>query len=227
MIRRSFLTLLRLGLPLTGVFLTLSLFIASSFEARAQERVNPAGDRPQRLIRPRNTEPGWAPWRPIREQPSVSFDVGFSNTDLGGYAQFRNDCAEQTGQPPESFPNWFRISNLMYQIGTGLVEYGCWVNDRFIATFSATAIDTTLDYVDCLRVTPMRGSRLNIYSAPSTRQPIVGTVNRGRVVNPGGFPAVVVQAEGVNWVAISAPQEGWVIQGAPGRQGNLKLCDRQ
>lgn len=179
------------------------------------------------MTRPRSLEPGWGPWQPIAEQDTAQVDTGFSNTEMGSYLNLQYFCAEQSGQPGDTFPNWFRVSALVRQIGTGMVEYGCWTGDRFISTLTSTAIDRRFNYVDCLLAVSRQGEALAIYEAPGLEQRVLGTLNRGDTVNPGSFPAVVTQTEELNWIAISSPVEGWVIQGAPSSGGNFRVCDRQ
>ena len=80
-------------------------------------------------------KPGWSVWWPRERVEEIPIMAGFSNMELGGMLDFQAACAEAMGVPADqvsaqmdSIPYWFRISDAVGQIGTGKVEYGCWVN---------------------------------------------------------------------------------------------------
>jgi hypothetical protein len=165
-------------------------------------------------------------WKPRAQAQNAGFDSGFSNSELGGYLDFENACATDAGMPNEKIAYWFRLSNSINRIGTGEVESGCWVNGRFLHTHTSTAIKSSLGDVNCLRVnTPTRKS-LVIRAEPGLRARRVGRVAYGARVDPGSFPAAIVEADNQNWVSITSPVEGWISDGSPTSQGNLKLCKR-
>ncbi|MEW6492292.1 MAG: SH3 domain-containing protein [Cyanobacteriota bacterium] len=169
-------------------------------------------------------EPGWSLWRPKSEIENAGFSAGFSNSELGGFMDFENSCAETLGTSTSETPYWFRLSNLLNQIGTGKVEFGCWSNGQFISTFKSTAVNTELENVDCLRVNVPTGEDLRVRSEPSLTAKVIGFVRNGATVQPDSFPASIVQEDELNWVAIRSPKEGWVSNDRPDSSGNLKLC---
>jgi hypothetical protein len=175
----------------------------------------------------RKPAPGWSLWRPKAEMDQADFSAGFSNIELGGYMDFENACATSSGLPPEKIEYWFRLSNSVNRIGTGQVEYGCWVGGRFLNTFTSTAIKTSWENVECLQVNSRTGKRLVIRSEPRENSRQLGTVSNGTKVNPGSFPASIVQTQGINWLAISSPRQGWISDGSPTSEGNLRLCRRK
>jgi len=175
----------------------------------------------------RKPQPGWTLWRPKAEMKKADFSAGFSNMELGGYLDFENACATTSGLPQEKIAYWFRLSNSVKRMGTGQVEYGCWVGGRFVHTFSSTAIKASLRDVDCLLVNSRSGNSLAVRSEPRENSRQVGVVTNSTKVNPGSFPASVIQTDGNNWVAITSPLEGWISDGSPTSEGNLTLCRRK
>lgn len=169
-------------------------------------------------------EPGWSLWRPKSEIENAGFSAGFSNLELGGFMDFENSCAQLLNTPTSETPYWFRLSNLVNQIGTGKVEFGCWSNGQFLNTFTSTAVNTKLENVDCLRVNVPTGEDLRVRSEPSLKAKVIGFVRNGATVQPDSFPASIIQEDGRNWVAIRSPQEGWVSNDRPDSSGNLKVC---
>ncbi len=169
-------------------------------------------------------EPGWSLWRPNSDIQNADFTAGFSNIELGGFLDFENSCAQALGTPTEKTPYWFRVSNLVNQIGTGTAEYGCWKNGQFVTTHSSTAVSTKLGDVSCLRVNVPTGKGLRIRSEPELKAKVIGFVRNGATVKIDSSPALIRQADGRNWVAISSPIEGWVSNDRPDTPGNLGLC---
>lgn len=165
---------------------------------------------------------GWGAWQPIDQLEKAKIDSGFSNMELGGYLDFQNACAQATGQPMETFPNWFRLSNLVNQIGTGQVEYGCWVKDQFITTFSITAIKRDTKQPYCLQV--IAKTPIDVYQQPQSTAEPIRTLRSGDKVQLDTLPANVMTVAGTNWIQIQSPVEGWVMQGQPEASGNLRLC---
>jgi hypothetical protein len=170
-------------------------------------------------------EPGWSLWRRKAEISASDFDSGFSNSDLGGYLDFENFCKTSANLPnPEDVDYWFRLSNAVNRIGTGKVEFGCWVQGRFLNTYSSTAIKKSLNNVNCLRVYSPTKKALVIWQEPKLNARKLGTVAYGRTVKPDSFPAAIVEVNGENWIAIASPKKGWVSDGKVASPGNLRLC---
>jgi hypothetical protein len=175
---------------------------------------NGAGNQPQA---------GWGLWFPRSQIAGANFASGFSNSELGGFLDFEGICAEAGAGEPTDY--WFRLTNSVYRMGTGRVEFGCWQDGRFAYTYSSTAIlgDQT---VNCLYVRSTDGNGLNVRAEPSTRSRILRTVRNGSRITPSAFPAIIQESEGRNWVEIQSPVRGWVSDDRPTSQGNLTLCDR-
>lgn len=171
-------------------------------------------------------KPGWGAWRPRAEVETAQFSAGFSNSELGGYLDFQAVCAETTKLPEAQLPIWFRLSNLVAQIGTGEVEFGCWVNGKLSHTIVNRAVRTDVPDVNCLRVNADRGQGLTIRREANARSRLVGVVANGKTVNPGTMPADIVAENGRNWLRIQAPVAGWVSVGLVGEHPNLSLCRR-
>ena len=143
--------------------------------------------------------------------------------ELGGGMDFESAFAQSLGMAAnEKPPHWFRLSNLVNQIGTGKVEFGCWKGGRFINTFTSTAVSTRWGAVECLRVNVPIG--LRIRSEAGFKGKIIGFLPNGATVKPDSSPASIIQADGHNWVAIRSPMHGWVSDNNPDTPGNLRLC---
>ena len=167
---------------------------------------------------------GWSEWQRLNPAMERSFRTGFFNTEIGNLEAFEAACQAALGKPNEEIDYWFRLSDLVSLIGTGQVEYGCRQGDRFLHTFTATAVSNQVSQVDCLQVNTS-STGLNVRAWPGYAEQIVGGVANGSTVDPGSFPASVIEADGRNWVAIVAPVNGWVSNGSPGSPGNLSLCE--
>lgn len=168
-------------------------------------------------------EPGWGPWRPQSELEKAGIAAGFSNMELGGFLDFQNACSEATGLPMDAFPNWFRTNQLINQIGTGEIEYGCWHNGKFVNTMTSTAVNANLENVECLRVT---ANPVTVHADADPKSRRRRTLRKGARVNPGTFPALVSQVNNQYWVRIDKPVQGWILQGTVGQTGNLSLCGK-
>ncbi|MBD2355999.1 hypothetical protein H6G41_15440 [Tolypothrix sp. FACHB-123] len=168
-------------------------------------------------------EPGWSLWRSQAEAVKADFDAGFSNLELGGYLDFENACKTDAGSDTE-IKYWFRLSNSVQRLGTGLVESGCWFGGRFLHTYRSTAIKASLHNVNCLRVDTQNKKSLVIRQEPRVNSRRLGIVANGRIVKPDSFPASIVEVDGENWIAIASPKEGWISDGSLASSGNLRLC---
>jgi hypothetical protein len=166
---------------------------------------------------------GWGEWQPIGSARQADFNSGFSATEANGVRELQALCAGVSGQPIDAFPNWFRLSNLLNQIGTGQVEYGCWIDGRFAYTIINTAVRSDVGNIEQLIVDVGTGNNLVVYAEPTIDASAIGLVENGEIVTPSSFPALVVQNENRNWVYLTTPFEGWILQGAIGGQSNLRL----
>jgi hypothetical protein len=172
-------------------------------------------------------EQGWSLWKKKDQMQNADFDSGFSNMELGGYLDFETACVAATNLPNSKIDYWYRLSNSVNRIGTGKVEFGCWLNGRFLYTFSSTAIKKSLENVNCLRVKTSTGNGLVIRAEPNDSSKQVGMIAEGGMVDPGSFPASIIEIDGQNWLAITSPQEGWISDGfTTDNRGNLTLCKR-
>ncbi|MGB3518212.1 MAG: SH3 domain-containing protein [Elainellaceae cyanobacterium] len=170
-------------------------------------------------------EAGWGEWQRQTPQTETSFGSGFFNQDLRRFAAFEQACQTALGETAPSINYWFRLSTLVSQLGTGLVEYGCRdATGAFVRTTTMTAIATQIEPVECLQVNSPISSGLNVRAWPGEAEQIVGGVANGTHLDPGGFPATITEVDGRNWVAIVSPLTGWVSNGQPGSEGNLSLC---
>lgn len=194
-----------------------TLFLSSQLAVKADQ------DDPNGVQR--QPDPGWSWWKPKAEIKNADFDSGFSNLELGGYMDFEHACATEADRPNAEIDYWFRLSNSVARIGTGKVQYGCWMNGHFLQTSTSTAIKTSLGSVNCLRVNSPTG-RLAIRSEPRMSSRQVKVASNGSTVDPGYMPADIIEADGQNWIAISSPVKGWISDGSPTSQGNLTLCKR-
>lgn len=174
----------------------------------------------------RQPEPGWSSWKPQTEIEKADFSAGFSNTELGGYMDFENACATKAKETDSKVDYRFRLSHSLGRIGTGEAQFGCWINGRLVLTHTSTAVKTSLENVNCLRVKPTIRNGLVIRAEPTINSKQVGFVANGATVEPGSFPASIIQTDGRNWIAITSPVEGWVSDDSPTSQGNLTLCKR-
>lgn len=178
-------------------------------------------------IDPNLTEPiapGWSAWRPSSETKQADFAAGFSNLELGSFSDFKSACSRALGIASSDPPYWFRLNSLIDQIGTGQVEYGCLVDGNITTTLRITAIKESLKNVTCLQINSTNGKDLPVYVEPQKTAKVIRVLRNTSRVNPGSFPAIVVEQDGLNWVAITSPAKGWVLQGDVGSTGNLRLC---
>jgi hypothetical protein len=208
-------------------FILFSVFLASALLMPVSTQ-NP-GWAQARGIDPNQVDPpsrGWGEWQPIESASQASFNSGFSTTETNGMRELQALCASVAGQPIDTFPNWFRLSALLDQIGTGQVEYGCWIDGRFAYTIINTAVRSDLGNVEQLIADVGEGNNLVVYAEPTVDASAIGLVENGEIVTPSSFPALVVQNENRNWVYLTAPFEGWILQGAIGGQSNLRLPDQ-
>ncbi|WP_416670052.1 hypothetical protein [Egbenema bharatensis] len=180
-------------------------------------------------VEPNQVDPpgrGWGEWQPIGSVRQANFNSGFSETEVNGVRELQALCASVSGQPIDAFPNWFRLSTLLDQVGTGQVEYGCWIDGRFAYTIINTAVRSDWGNIEQLLVDVGSGNNLVVYTEPTVDASAIGLVENGEIVTPSSFPALIVQNENRNWMYLTAPFEGWILQGPIGGQSNLRLSDR-
>jgi uncharacterized protein YgiM (DUF1202 family) len=87
-----------------------------------------------------------------------------------------------------------------------------------------TAVSTKLGDVNCLRVRVPTGEGLRIRAEPGLQAKVIGWVPNGSTVKPNSFPAVIIEVDNRNWIAIQAPKVGWVSNDRLTTSGNLALC---
>jgi hypothetical protein len=205
---------------ITGVVVV--VFLGLNCERAIGADASPDGlENPNTML---GTEPGWSDWKPLEQLNAMDLQSGFYNREVRAYRDFQLSCQTATGLENDQIAYWFRVNDLVGQIGSGQVEYGCWQNGAFLYTETSTVVDASLGNVDCLRVnSPIEGG-LRVRAWPGTYRNVIGGIANGETVNPGSFPATIIEYEGRNWVAIATPVQGWVSNGTPGSQGNLELC---
>lgn len=198
---------------LNFILATILLFFSLKVRAAA---INPNGidNKP---------EPGWSLWQKKSEAKNADFDSGFSNLELGGYLEFEYACKTSLRVPESKIQYWFRLSDRVNRIGTGVVESGCWDGKRFLYTHTSTAIKTSLDSVDCLQIKSPLGGVL-VRSQVTGKSQLLGILSNGQTVKPSYFPATISNDNNRIWVAISSPIEGWIYDGSFAGEGNLRLC---
>ena len=119
---------------------------------------------------------------------------------------------------------WYRVSEDVNKIGTGQIEYGCWLGGRFQSTITTTAIKISLESNPCFRVHTTSPEDLVIYLEPSTKSRPVGRIRNGETLKPSSVPVIVRTGENRNWIEIESPVKGWISNGSPHSRGNLAFC---
>ncbi len=172
--------------------------------------------------------PGWQAWQPLAPTP-LPFTAGFSNSELGGYLDFEAECEarSQTANSPVNY--WYRVSDLLAQIGSGQVEYGCEVGGTIAATINQRAVQRHLPSPLCLQVQSDAGNGLNVRAEPALTAPLQRVLPNGTQIELEDPLALVVSdTTGRQWLAVpSAGTTVWVSLAAqPGAHVNLRLCAR-
>lgn len=178
-----------------------------------------------------NNQPqiGWTLWQRWDKLPDANIDFGFSNTDLGAGLELQNLCFGEVDTPnakrQQQETYWWRLNNEVNQIGSGEIQYGCWINGQFKGTNTATAYNTSLGTIPCLRVNPSVKNGLIIYEDSSTNSRHLGIVKSGQVVKGELFPLMIdTTQDNRNLVAIKSPKEGLILTGKTGINENVSLC---
>lgn len=169
-------------------------------------------------------EPGWGDWQNITgSDEALPYSAGFSNLELGSYLDYEHLCAKAATAAQEPVTYWYRLSDLVWEIGTGEVENKCQIGDESVATYGSTAILTGINEPYCLRVNTDMGSGLRVREDSSVESPQIGFLANGAEIFPGSIPALIDTDEtGRQWLWI---QQGWVsISAGEGKYVNFRLC---
>ncbi|GCA71911.1 hypothetical protein MiYa_03456 [Microcystis aeruginosa NIES-2519] len=178
-----------------------------------------------------NNQPqtGWTLWQRWDKLTDAKIDFGFSNMDLGAGLELQQLCFGEVDTPnaekKQQETYWWRLDNDINQIGSGKIQYGCWINGQFKGTNSVTAYNTSLGTVPCLRVNSSVKNGLIIYEDSTTNSRPLGIVKSGQIVQGESFPLIIFTTnDNLNWVVIKSPQEGWILTGKTGINENVSLC---
>ncbi|MFM7906356.1 MAG: SH3 domain-containing protein [Microcystis sp.] len=172
---------------------------------------------------------GWTLWQRWDKLTDANIDFGFSNMDLGAGLELQELCFGEVDTPnaekKQQETYWWRLDNEINQIGSGNIQYGCWINGQFKGINTATAYNTSLGTVPCLRVNPSVKNGLIIYEDSTTNSHPLGIVKSGQIVQGESFPLIIFTTnDNLNWVAIKSPKEGWILTGKTGINENVSLC---
>ncbi|MBC1198115.1 SH3 domain-containing protein [Microcystis aeruginosa BLCCF158] len=172
---------------------------------------------------------GWTLWQRWDKLTDANIDFGFSNMDLGAGLELQQLCFGEVDTPnaekKQQETYWWRLDNDINQIGSGNIQYGCWINGQFKGTNTVTAYNTSLGNVPCLRVNRSVKNGLIIYEDSTTNSRPLGIVKSGQIVQGESFPLIIFTTnDNLNWVAIKSPQEGWILTGKTGINENVSLC---
>ena len=177
-----------------------------------------------------NNQPqiGWTLWQRWDKLHDAKIDFGLSNMELGAGLELQNLCFGEVYTPntdqkrQETY--WWRLTNEVNQIGSGEIEYGCWINGQFKGTNTATAYKTSLGTVPCLRVNNSVKNGLMIREEPKTNSRHLGIVKSGKIVKSSLFPLNITAEGNLNWIEIESPRKGWIPTGKIGINENVTLC---
>jgi hypothetical protein len=172
---------------------------------------------------------GWTLWQRWDKLTDANIDFGFSNMDLGAGLELQQLCFGEVDTPnaekKQQETHWWRLDNDINQIGSGNIQYGCWINGQFKGTNTVTAYNTSLGNVPCLRVNLSVKNGLIIYEDSTTNSRPLGIVKSGQIVQGESFPLIIFTTnDNLNWVAIKSPQAGWILTGKTGINENVSLC---
>ncbi|MGE5658548.1 MAG: SH3 domain-containing protein [Actinomycetota bacterium] len=200
--------------------LTLSLSLISPLPLKA-EAGGPNG--------PNNTpKPGWSLWQRWHQLQDADIEFGLSNLDLGLDRELQIQCFGEVDTPKstqrKSETYWYRVSNDLNKIGTGQIEYGCWMGGRFEATIVNIAIKQSLAENPCFLVNSPSPEGLAIYLEPTTKSRLLRRIRNGETVEPSSVPVIVRTVENHEWIEIDSPVKGWISNGSPNGRGNLRFC---
>ncbi|MEM9808218.1 MAG: hypothetical protein AAF959_23370, partial [Cyanobacteria bacterium P01_D01_bin.56] len=138
-------------------------------------------------------KPGWGEWQKITgSNEALPYTAGFSNLELGGYLEYEAQCNQAATVAQEPFTYWYRLSNLVLDIGTGRVENRCQEGDDVVATYSSTAVLLEIDEPYCLIVNTDVGNGLRVRQDATITAQQIGFLPNGTEVFPGSLPALIV-----------------------------------
>ncbi|MGD1857414.1 MAG: hypothetical protein ACFB2W_24525 [Leptolyngbyaceae cyanobacterium] len=170
-------------------------------------------------------KPGWGDWQQITgSDEAIPYDAGFSNLELGGYLEYEQTCADAAMSAQAPLTYWYRLSDLVWEIGTGEVENKCQIGNETVATYSSTAVLADIDEPYCLRVNTDVGSGLRVRRDPTVMSPQIAFLPNGNEISPESFPVLIdTDATGRQWLWLS--QNGWAsISSGAGEYINFQLC---
>ena len=173
-------------------------------------------------------KPGWGDWQQVTDaNEPLPYIAGFSNLELGGYLEYEAQCNQAATVAQEPFTYWYRLSHLVFEIGTGQVENKCQVSNEVVATYSSTAILNEIDEPYCLIVNTDIGSGLRIRQEATVTATQIGFLPNGTELFPGSLPALIITDKtGRQWMWMQqGEQEGWSsISAGAGDHINFRLC---
>ena len=190
--------------------LTSSLFLAMGPEVWAQ------------------SEPGWQDWQPIPSSGErLPFQAGFSNTELGGHLDYQDDCEQRAREAGQPLTYWYRLNDLVQQIGTGVAVFGCQVEGQFVETHASRAVQAGLKTPVCLRVQSDIGNGLRVRQEPKISSRQLGTLRNGEEAFYRFVPALIIpDSSGRQWIKVQrGGLEGWAsLRSGEGEHVNFRLC---
>ncbi|MBT9317235.1 SH3 domain-containing protein [Leptothoe spongobia] len=177
-------------------------------------------------------EPGWRDWQKITgSNEPLPHSAGFSNLELGGYLEYEDRCAQAAFAAQEPFTYWYRLSDLVWEIGTGEVENRCQEGDKVVTTYSSRATLRAIDEPYCLQVNTDVGSGLRLREERSVESRQIGFLPNGTEIFPLSLPASIMTDEtGRQWLLMEQRSdrtqlEGWAsISSGIGEYVNFRLC---
>ncbi len=176
-------------------------------------------------------QPGWTLWQRWDKLTNANIDFGISNMELGAGLDLQNLCFGEVDTPntekKKQETYWWRLTNDVNQIGSGQIQYGCWINGKFKGTITATAYKTSFGDMPCLRVNDSVKNGLIIREEPKINSRRLGIVKSGEIVKGSYLPLNIMTQGNINWIEIESPQKGWILTGKTGVNENVSLCKKR
>lgn len=152
----------------------------------------------------------WQEWQPVTSSETLPFSAGFSNSELGGYMDFKAFCAKNASELKTTPTYWYRLNNFIYKIGTGQVEWGCQVEGKFVITYLSTAVLNDLAYPVCLKVQSDIGNGLRVRQEPTLLSQYIGYLSNGEKIQAGLPASITSDTTGRFWIFIQHNSlRGW------------------
>ena len=171
---------------------------------------------------------GWTQWQRWDKLTDANIDFGLSNTALGAGLELQNLCFGEVDTPntdkKKQETYWWRLTSDLNQIGSGQIEYGCWINNQFKGTNIEIAYSIAWGPVPCWRVNPSVKNGLIIRQEPTANSRRLGVVKSGHIAKGDFFPTMVTASDNRNWIPIESPRKGWISTGKVGVNENVSLC---